>query len=70
MSRQSIRPGETNEVAIGIKDAFYGSADPGVGKTHIAYLPFGFWHYNETNPPGYAGSLRISRTGCCERRRS
>jgi beta-galactosidase len=40
----AVRPGQVNEIAIGIKDAFYGFCDK-KNEAHLQYLPFSFWHY-------------------------
>ena len=42
---QAIKPGQANEIWVGIKDDFYASTDPTNSK-HLQYLPYGFWHYN------------------------
>ena len=44
----ALKPGQVNELWVGIKDAFYGLADTSNLK-HPQYLPFDFWHYNATN---------------------
>lgn len=44
----AIHPGQVNNILIGIKDSFYGSADP-AWAAHIQYLPMSFWHYSQTN---------------------
>ena len=45
---RALKPGQVNEVCVGIKDAFYGLADANDAK-HLQYIPFDFWHYNTTN---------------------
>ncbi len=40
---QAVKPGQDNEVWVGIKDFFYARTDEA---KHPQYLPFGFWHYN------------------------
>jgi hypothetical protein len=44
---RAIRPGQTNEIEVAIKDAFYGidSRD----SQHLKYVPYDFWHFNLTN---------------------
>ena len=45
---QAIQPGQTNEIWVGVKDAFYGLANADNAK-HPEYTPYDFWHYNTTN---------------------
>ncbi|MBV9850285.1 MAG: hypothetical protein JO250_11470, partial [Armatimonadetes bacterium] len=45
---QAMKPGQVNEIMVGIKDPFYGLADASDAK-HIQYTPYNFWHYNTTN---------------------
>ena len=44
----ALKPGQVNDLWVGIKDAFYGLADTADIK-HPQYTPFDFWHYNLTN---------------------
>jgi len=45
---QAVRPGRTNEIWVGIKDAFYGLANAENAR-HPQYTPYDFWHYSTTN---------------------
>ena len=45
---QAVKPGQVNEIWVGIKDAFYGLADDANAR-HPQYTPYDFWHYNTTN---------------------
>ena len=45
---QAVKPGQTNELWVGIKDAFYGLSND-ENAHHPQYTPYEFWHYNLTN---------------------
>jgi beta-galactosidase len=62
---RAIKPGQTNEIQVAIKDSFYGLELKG-GGNHLAYTPYTFWHYNLTHsldmplvPHYYAGLARV-----------